>query len=329
MSEARADLGVDIDRVERFARNVRDNVGQVLVGGESTTDLVIAALLARGHVLIEDVPGTGKTTLARAMAASLQCEFRRIQFTPDLVPADVLGVNIYDPRQQQFNFNPGPIFSQVLLADEINRATPRTQSALLEAMQEGQVSIDGVTARLPEPFFVIATLNPVEMEGTFPLPEAQLDRFLVRVSLGYPSPEQEERMLVRFRDRPGDFELAPVAGRGRYRASARVGRAGPGGVPGARLSVGGRRGEPAASPAQARRKPEGITGPAAGRPGDGSAVGARLRSAGRRQGVGRSGACPSTGCRYRGAAARGEHRHHRRRDSRIRRGADGNVRHAQ
>ena len=212
MSEARADLGVDIDRVERFARNVRDNVGQVLVGGESTTDLVIAALLARGHVLIEDVPGTGKTTLARAMAASLQCEFRRIQFTPDLVPADVLGVNIYDPRQQQFNFNPGPIFSQVLLADEINRATPRTQSALLEAMQEGQVSIDGVTARLPEPFFVIATLNPVEMEGTFPLPEAQLDRFLVRVSLGYPSPEQEERMLVRFRDRPGDFELAPVAG---------------------------------------------------------------------------------------------------------------------
>ena len=131
---------------------------------------------------------------------------------PDLVPADVLGVNIYDPRQQQFNFNPGPIFSQVLLADEINRATPRTQSALLEAMQEGQVSIDGVTARLPEPFFVIATLNPVEMEGTFPLPEAQLDRFLVRVSLGYPSPEQEERMLVRFRDRPGDFELAPVAG---------------------------------------------------------------------------------------------------------------------
>ena len=205
-------MGVDIDRVERFARNVRDNVGQVLVGGESTTDLVIAALLARGHVLIEDVPGTGKTTLARAMAASLQCEFRRIQFTPDLVPADVLGVNIYDPRQQQFNFNPGPIFSQVLLADEINRATPRTQSALLEAMQEGQVSIDGVTARLPEPFFVIATLNPVEMEGTFPLPEAQLDRFLVRVSLGYPSPEQEERMLVRFRDRPGDFELAPVAG---------------------------------------------------------------------------------------------------------------------
>jgi MoxR-like ATPase len=162
-------------------------------------------------VLVEDVPGTGKTTFCKALAASLDCQFRRIQFTPDLVPSDVLGVNFYNAAKGQFEFRAGPIFSQVLLADEINRATPRTQSALLEAMQENQSSIDGVTMPLPAPFLVIATLNPVEMEGTFPLPEAQLDRFFLRVSLGYPTREEEGRMLERFQGE-GAGAITPVAG---------------------------------------------------------------------------------------------------------------------
>jgi MoxR-like ATPase len=161
--------------------------------------------------MIEDVPGTGKTTLANALAATLGCDFGRIQFTPDLVPADILGVNLFDINKGTFEFRPGPVFTQVLLADEINRATPRTQSALLEAMQESQVSIDGETRALPDPFFVIATLNPVEMEGTFPLPEAQLDRFLLRLDLGYLSPHEEAAMLERFAE-GGAVEAVAVAG---------------------------------------------------------------------------------------------------------------------
>jgi MoxR-like ATPase len=196
--------------VQRLAGVVRDNVQRIIVGKTDSIDLVIVALLSRGHVLIEDVPGTGKTTLAKALSASLRCDFRRLQFTPDLVPADVLGVNVYDPQKNAFEFRPGPIFTQVFLADEINRATPRTQSALLEAMQEGQVSIDGVTTGLPSPFVVLATLNPVEMEGTFPLPEAQLDRFMLRVSLGYPSQEEEAAMLDRFHGSPNPAMLEPV-----------------------------------------------------------------------------------------------------------------------
>jgi MoxR-like ATPase len=187
-------------------------VQRVIVGKTEAIDLALVAVLCRGHVLIEDVPGTGKTTLSKALAASLRCQFRRIQFTPDMVPADVLGVNYFNMRTAQFEFRPGPIFSQIVLADEINRATPRTQSALLEAMQERQASIDGVTMPLPEPFLVLATLNPIEMEGTFPLPEAQLDRFLVRVSLGYPTRDEESAMLVRFQSSPGAAALAPVAG---------------------------------------------------------------------------------------------------------------------
>jgi MoxR-like ATPase len=170
----------------------------VIVGKSETIDLVVLALLCRGHVLLEDVPGTGKTTLAKALAASLDSQFNRIQFTPDLVPADVLGVNFFNAKNGEFEFRPGPIFSEILLADEINRATPRTQSALLEAMQERQASIDGVTSPVPEPFMVMATLNPVEMEGTFPLPEAQLDRFMIRASIGYPGREEESAMLSRF-----------------------------------------------------------------------------------------------------------------------------------
>ncbi len=190
---------------------MRENVQKIIVGKPEAIDLAIIALLARGHVLIEDVPGTGKTTMAKALSASLGCDFHRIQFTPDLVPADVLGVNFFNASKSEFEFRPGPIFSQVLLADEINRATPRTQSALLEAMQESQASIDGVTSDLPQPFFVLATLNPVEMEGTFPLPEAQLDRFLLRISIGYPSAEEESAMLERFRGAGQNVEVDAVA----------------------------------------------------------------------------------------------------------------------
>ena len=201
-----------IKNVRELATRVRENVQRVIVGKSESIDLAVIALLCRGHVLIEDVPGTGKTTLTKALAASLNCEFHRIQFTPDLVPSDVLGINYFNMRSGEFEFRPGPIFSQVLLADEINRATPRTQSALLEAMQERQASIDGVTSALPDPFIVMATLNPIEMEGTFPLPEAQLDRFLLRVNLGYPTLEEESAMLMRFQSMQTLDTISSVAG---------------------------------------------------------------------------------------------------------------------
>ncbi len=201
----------DVMAVQKLATGIRESVQNVIVGKSETIDIAVLALLCRGHVLLEDVPGTGKTTLAKALAASLACQFGRIQFTPDLVPGDVLGVNFYNAAKGEFEFREGPIFSQILLADEINRATPRTQSALLEAMQERQASIDGVTSPVPEPFMVMATLNPVEMEGTFPLPEAQLDRFMLRASLGYPDRDEESSMLDRFRagDDPG--AISPTA----------------------------------------------------------------------------------------------------------------------
>ncbi len=201
-----------IANVRDLATRVRENVQRVIVGKSESIDLAVIALLCRGHVLIEDVPGTGKTTLTKALAASLNCEFHRIQFTPDLVPSDVLGINYFNMRSGEFEFRPGPIFSQILLADEINRATPRTQSALLEAMQERQASIDGVTSALPDPFIVMATLNPIEMEGTFPLPEAQLDRFLLRVNLGYPTLEEESAMLTRFQSMQTLDTISSVAG---------------------------------------------------------------------------------------------------------------------
>jgi MoxR-like ATPase len=178
---------------ERLGRNIE----RVLVGKHSTVQLAIVALLCEGHLLLEDVPGIGKTTLARAVAQSIGGTFRRLQCTPDLLPSDVTGVSVFDQRTADFIFRPGPIFANVLLADEINRATPRTQSAVLEAMQEAQVSADGVTRPLPRPFVVLATQNPVELEGTFPLPEAQLDRFLMRLSLGYPSEADEDALVAR------------------------------------------------------------------------------------------------------------------------------------
>ncbi len=175
--------------------SIVDSVSQVIVGKRPQIERVAIAMLCGGHVLIDDVPGTGKTMLARSFAASMGVEFRRLQCTPDLLPNDVTGVRVFDPRSGEFRFEPGPIFTNILLADEINRATPRTQAALLEAMAEGQVTVDGDTRRLPVPFLVLATQNPVEFEGTFPLPEAQLDRFMISLSLGYPTPDEEQSLL--------------------------------------------------------------------------------------------------------------------------------------
>jgi MoxR-like ATPase len=177
------------------AERIITNVQSVIVGKEKELRLAVTALMCGGHMLIEDVPGVGKTMLARALAASTGLEFRRIQFTPDLLPSDVTGVSIYNQKSGDFEFRSGPIIAQVVLADEVNRATPKTQSALLEAMEERQVTVDGVTHKMPAPFMVMATQNPIEYEGTFPLPEAQLDRFLIRIQLGYPSPTDEVLVL--------------------------------------------------------------------------------------------------------------------------------------
>jgi MoxR-like ATPase len=181
--------------VSAIANRLTDNVEKVIVGKHQEVRLALIALLCRGHSLIEDVPGVGKTMLAKSIAKSIGCTFKRIQFTPDLLPADVTGVSIFNQQNQKFEFRAGPIIAQIVLADEINRATPKTQSALLEAMEERQVTVDGVTYRMPEPFLVLATQNPIEYEGTFPLPEAQLDRFLMRISLGYPSKVDEITIL--------------------------------------------------------------------------------------------------------------------------------------
>ncbi|MBS37816.1 MAG: AAA family ATPase [Thiotrichales bacterium] len=183
--------------VQTFAQTIIDNVERVIVGQREALELTLVALLCEGHVLLEDVPGVGKTMMARSLGKSLGAEFKRIQCTPDLLPSDITGVSVFDQRSEQFEFLPGPVFSHVLLVDEINRATPRAQSALLEAMAERQVSVDGASHSLPRPFLVLATQNPIEYEGTFALPEAQLDRFFIKLSLGYPTPEDEATMLER------------------------------------------------------------------------------------------------------------------------------------
>lgn len=177
---------------------VRDNIGSVIVGKEHITNLLITSLIAGGHVLLEDVPGTGKTVLAKSLAKSVECEFQRIQFTPDLLPSDVTGLNYYNQKEGEFVFRKGPVFANIVLADEINRATPRTQSSLLECMEEKQVTIDGITHKLEEPFLVIATQNPIETAGTFPLPEAQLDRFLMQIHMGNLNKEEELAIIERF-----------------------------------------------------------------------------------------------------------------------------------
>lgn len=196
--------------IQETASRVIDNIEKVIVGKRDVIELVLVALLCEGHILIEDVPGIGKTTLAKAIARSLGCTFQRIQFTPDLLPSDVTGISFYNQKKGEFEYRPGPIMSQLVLADEINRATPRTQSALLEAMQEQQVTVDGDTKPLPRPFLVLATQNPIELEGTFPLPEAQVDRFLMKIALGYPSEEDENRILLRFEKDDPLENLEPV-----------------------------------------------------------------------------------------------------------------------
>jgi MoxR-like ATPase len=188
-----------MQEIQSFSDTILENVERVIVGKRPVLELLMVALLCEGHLLLEDVPGVGKTMMARALAISLGGSFKRLQCTPDLLPNDVTGVSVFNQQSGQFDFRPGPLFANVLLVDEINRATPRTQSALLEAMQEQQVTIDGVTRKLPRPFLVLATQNPIEYEGTFPLPEAQLDRFLMRLPVGYPSPEDEKIILNHLR----------------------------------------------------------------------------------------------------------------------------------
>ncbi len=192
------------------ATRVRENVGRVIVGRDDVVEMALVAMLCDGHVLIEDVPGIGKTMLAKALAKSVGCNFKRIQFTPDLMPSDVTGINFFNQKSGEFDFRAGPLIANIVLADEINRATPRTQSALLEAMEEHQLTIDGVTTPLPSPFLVLATQNPIELEGTFPLPEAQLDRFLLRVRMGYPDASQEDEILLRFEAENPLDHLRPV-----------------------------------------------------------------------------------------------------------------------
>lgn len=200
-----------MENTDEFAKGIIENVNRVIVGKNDALREVVIGLLCRGHILIEDVSGTGKTVLAKSLARSIGCTFSRIQFTPDMLPSDVTGVSIFNQKTQEFEFRPGPIMAQIVLTDEINRATPKTQSALLEAMEENQVTVDGVTYGVPQPFMVLATQNPIEYEGTFPLPEAQMDRFLMRISLGYPSHRYEVEMVEEQQIRHPLETLEPVA----------------------------------------------------------------------------------------------------------------------
>jgi MoxR-like ATPase len=194
-----------------LCKRIIENVAHVIVGKEHAIELLLVALLADGHVLIEDIPGLGKTLIAKSLARSIGASFKRVQFTPDLLPGDITGFNVYNQQAGHFTFQPGPVMTHVLLADEINRTIPRTQSSLLESMEERQVTVDGKTYSLPHPFFVMATQNPIELEGTFPLPEAQLDRFLLRIRLGYPGQQEEIAILERFREKDPLRALEPVA----------------------------------------------------------------------------------------------------------------------
>lgn len=207
---SQSSTGVDVTPVSALAGALQENIERVIVGKRDVVEMMLVALLCEGHILLEDVPGVGKTMLAKSLSRSLDCSFARIQFTPDLLPTDITGVSVYNQKSGDFEYRAGPIMSQIVLADEINRASPRTQSALLEAMQERQSTVDGVTRPLPRPFLVVATQNPIELEGTFPLPEAQVDRFLLRLKMGYPELEEERAILRRFRESDPLDTLQPV-----------------------------------------------------------------------------------------------------------------------
>ncbi len=209
----------DTQIIISLIQRVVENVEKVIIGKRHEVEMTLLALLCEGHLLIEDVPGVGKTMLARAIAKSVGCSFRRIQFTPDMLPSDVTGVSVFNQKTREFEFRPGPVMAQIVLADEINRATPKTQSALLEAMEERQVTVDGVTYPMEKPFLVLATQNPIEYEGTFPLPEAQIDRFMMRISLGYPSPADEMRVLESQRERHPLEDLGQVVSGEELRAA--------------------------------------------------------------------------------------------------------------
>jgi MoxR-like ATPase len=211
-----------MDSAQTVANRLIENITLVIFGKRNEIEMAVAGLLAQGHLLIEDVPGVGKTMLAKSIARSLGCSFNRLQFTPDMLPSDVTGVSIWNPQAREFEFRPGPVMAEIVLADEINRATPKTQSALLEAMEERQVTVDGVTHALPELFQVLATQNPVEHEGTFPLPEAQMDRFLMRISLGYPPAEEEERVVESQQLRHPIESLKPIASAAEVLAAQRA-----------------------------------------------------------------------------------------------------------
>lgn len=202
---------MELSEIAVLAGRIKNNIEKVVVGKSAELELLLTALLCGGHVLLDDVPGTGKTVTAKSLAKSIDCRFKRIQFTPDLLPTDITGLNVFNQKESSFEFREGPAFTNILLADELNRATPRTQSALLECMEEAQITVDGVTRKLSDPFFVIATQNPVETSGTFPLPEAQLDRFLMRLKLGYPDEESELAIIDRFIENDPLAELEPVA----------------------------------------------------------------------------------------------------------------------
>lgn len=201
---------MEINKFTDFRTKIKDNIRKVIIGKDDVTDLMIVAFLCSGHVLLEDVPGVGKTMLAKSFAKSLNCEFKRIQFTPDLLPSDLTGINYFNQKAGEFQFRPGPVISQIILADEINRATPRTQSSLLESMEERQVTVDGETRKLPEPFFVVATENPIESYGVFPLPEAQIDRFMMKIKMGYPKFDEECEILEMYNELNPFNTIGPV-----------------------------------------------------------------------------------------------------------------------
>lgn len=203
--------GVDIVEEYNILQRILENIQKVIVGKENVIEKVLICLISGGHILVEDVPGVGKTMLVHALSKSIDCDFKRIQFTPDLLPSDIIGVSIYNPRSSEFEFKPGPIFSQIILADEINRTSPKSQSSLLEAMEEHQITEGGKTYKLKEPFMVLATQNPIEYEGTFPLPEAQLDRFMMKINIGYPEENYEIEMLRRFKKDAPLQRITPVS----------------------------------------------------------------------------------------------------------------------